>query len=144
MRWGRTVDIVYDLIVPEPASTFLSDYPMPVLTGKSSRKLLSTKSLNFPRNYQDHINQSVPNKETFLDEYERRALFWQHTNQVVYNDESRKTIFYGLLEKPTVVNQRIIGFDPLDNGVNIELCHALLNTVLGAYGVIVLWNRRIL
>ena len=39
-------------------------------------------------------------------------------------------IFFGRFEKPSFINQRLIGFKPKCKNLDIELCHALLNTVL--------------
>lgn len=39
-------------------------------------------------------------------------------------------IFFGRFEKPSFINQRLIGFKPKRENVDIELCHALMNTVL--------------
>lgn len=47
------------------------------------------------------------------------------------NPEQR--IFYGLLDEPAQINQRAIGFNPLTDSVNLELCHALLNSVIGIF-----------
>jgi hypothetical protein len=47
------------------------------------------------------------------------------------NPERR--LFYGLLEEPAQINQRAIGFTPLSDSINLELCHALLNSVIGVF-----------
>ncbi len=39
-------------------------------------------------------------------------------------------IFFGRFEKPSFINQRLIGFKPKDKNLDIELCHALMNNVL--------------
>lgn len=39
-------------------------------------------------------------------------------------------IFFGRFEKPSFINQRLIGFKPKNKSVDVELCHALINSVL--------------
>ena len=39
-------------------------------------------------------------------------------------------IFFGRFDSPSFINQRLIGLKPKDSGLDIELCHALLNSVL--------------
>ncbi len=46
----------------------------------------------------------------------------------IMNPDAR--IFFGCFEKPSFINQRLIGFKPKNDKVDIELCHALLNTIL--------------
>ena len=47
------------------------------------------------------------------------------------NPESR--IFFSLLNQPAQINQRAIGFMPKTDDINLELCHALLNSVIGIF-----------
>ncbi|MPN27310.1 hypothetical protein SDC9_174741 [bioreactor metagenome] len=47
------------------------------------------------------------------------------------NPERR--IFYGLLDTPAQIDQRAIGFKPNVESLNLELCHALLNSVIGVF-----------
>ena len=96
-------------------------------------RLGHNKTLNWIRNHQDHINQSVPNKETFWMNMADGRFSGSTPIKLFTPMNPERRFFYGLLEEPTVVNQRIIGLAPLVSGVNIELCHALLNTVLSAF-----------
>ncbi len=46
-----------------------------------------------------------------------------------------KRIFYGCFTEPTYINQRLIGLVEKDETIDIELCHALLNSILGIFFV---------
>ena len=41
-----------------------------------------------------------------------------------------KRIFFGKFNSPTFINQRLIGLSLLNNSTDVELCHALLNSIL--------------
>ena len=74
--------------------------------GKPLTQVLATKQLSW---YEMLPNEVVP-------------IF------TMMNPDAR--IFFGRFEKPSFINQRLIGFKPKNENVDVELCHALINSVL--------------
>lgn len=74
--------------------------------GKPLTQVLATKKLSW---YEMLPNEVVP-------------IF------TMMNPDAR--IFFGRFEKPSFINQRLIGFKPKNENVDVELCHALINSVL--------------
>lgn len=52
------------------------------------------------------------------------------TADLVTGMNPEKRLFYASFVEPTFINQRLIGLKFIDNTVNKELCHALLNSML--------------
>jgi hypothetical protein len=93
------------------------------------------KTLEWISRYKGHLNQSLQNKETFWNNLANGCLQGSKDVRLFTSMNPEKRIFYGLLREPAKINQRAIGFLPLRNHLNIELCHALLNTVIGVFYV---------
>lgn len=91
------------------------------------------KTLDWINRFKDHINQSVPNKVTFWKNLSDGSFSGSDKIRLFTGMNPERRIFYGLLEEPAQINQRAIGFKPLNNDVNVELCHALLNSVIGTF-----------
>jgi len=96
-------------------------------------KLGHTKTFEWINKFKDHINQSVPNKTTFWKNLGNGSFSGSDKIRLFTGMNPERRIFYGLLEEPAQINQRAIGFKPLSDDVNIELCHVLLNSVLGIF-----------
>lgn len=63
----------------------------------------------------------------------KRKWYEMSPNEVVplftmMNPDAR--IFFGIFEKPSFINQRLIGFKPINEDVDVKICHALMNTVI--------------
>ncbi|MDR1209952.1 MAG: hypothetical protein LBK41_06530, partial [Clostridiales bacterium] len=91
------------------------------------------KTLEWIDRYKGHINQSVPNKDTFWMNLSNGSFSGSEKIRLFTGMNPERRIFYGLLDEPAQINQRAIGFKPLTDSVNLELCHALLNSVIGVF-----------
>lgn len=91
------------------------------------------KTLERINQYKGHINQSVPNKETFWMNLTGGRLSGSDNVRLFTGMNPERRIFYGLLNEPAQINQRAIGFNPLSEDINVELCHSLLNSVVGIF-----------
>lgn len=92
-----------------------------------------TKTLQWINMYRNHLNKSVPNKDTFWMNLANDNLSGSEDVQLFTGMNPERRIFYGLLEQPGKINQRAIGFKPLSQDINLKLCHALLNSMLGIF-----------
>lgn len=92
-----------------------------------------TKTLAWIHRYKGHINSSVPNKAAFWKNLSNGRLSGSNEIRLFTGMNPDRRIFYGLLEEPAQINQRAIGFQPRSDSLNLELCHALLNSVLGIF-----------
>ncbi len=91
------------------------------------------RTLEWINRYQGHINQSVPHKETFWMNLADGSFSGSDRIRLFTGMNPERRIFYGLLEEPAQINQRAIGFNPKSIDVNLELCHALLNSIVGVF-----------
>jgi len=91
------------------------------------------KTLDWINRFKGHINQSVPHKETFWMNLSDGSFSGSENVRLFTGMNPERRIFYGLLNEPAQINQRAIGFNPLDDTVNLALCHALLNSVIGIF-----------
>ena len=91
------------------------------------------KTLDWINRFQGHINQSVPRKETFWMNLSDGSFSGSEKIRLFTGMNPERRIFYGLLGEPAQINQRAIGFKPLYDSVNLALCHALLNSVIGIF-----------
>jgi hypothetical protein len=92
-----------------------------------------TKTLAWIERFRRHINQSVPHKDTFWMNLADGTFSGSEKVRLFTGMNPERRLFYGLLDEPAQINQRAIGFTPLSNSVNLELCHALLNSVIGVF-----------
>lgn len=91
------------------------------------------RTLEWINRFRGHINQSVPHKETFWMNLANGSFSGSDRIRLFTGMNPERRIFYGLLEEPAQINQRAIGFKPKSADVNLELCHALLNSVIGIF-----------
>jgi hypothetical protein len=91
------------------------------------------KTLQWIDRFTGHLNQSVVNKETFWMNLSNGSFSGSDDVRLFTAMNPERRIFYGLLEKPAKINQRAIGFKPLNKDVNLSLFHALLNSVIGIF-----------
>ena len=114
-------------LIAEPDTySFVCDKTVEELTALGHHKTLQWIS-----RFKEQINQSVPNKETFWNNLSGNKLSGSEPIQLFTGMNPEQRIFYGLLKEPAQINQRAIGFKPLFDSVNLELCHVLLNSVIG-------------
>jgi len=118
-----------DYLTARPdTNSFVCDKTIEELTALGHRK-----TLDWINRYGGHINQSVPNKNTFWMNLSDGSFSGSDKIRLFTGMNPERRIFYGLLEEPAQINQRAIGFKPLADSLNLALCHALLNTVIGAF-----------
>lgn len=91
------------------------------------------RTLEWINRFRGHINQSVPHKETFWMNLADGSFSGSDRIRLFTGMNPERRIFYGLLKEPAQINQRAIGFKPKSKDVNLELCHALLNSVIGVF-----------
>jgi len=91
------------------------------------------KTLAWIDRFKGRINQSVPNKESFWRNLGNGSFSGSDKIRLFTGMNPERRIFYGLLDAHAQINQRAIGFKPLTDSVNLALCHALLNSVVGVF-----------
>lgn len=91
------------------------------------------RTLEWINRFQGHINQSVPHKETFWMNLADGSFSGSDRIRLFTGMNPERRIFYGLLEEPAQINQRAIGFNPKSTDINLELCHALFNSIIGVF-----------
>lgn len=90
------------------------------------------KTLAWITKFDGHLNKSMPNKNTFWNNIADGTFSGSSDIRLFTGMNPEQRIFYGLLDKPAKINQRAIGFIP-HTDVNLELCHALLNSIIGVF-----------
>ncbi|MCL1880815.1 MAG: hypothetical protein FWF76_01400 [Oscillospiraceae bacterium] len=91
------------------------------------------KTLAWINRFKSNLNKSVQNKDTFWKNLSGNRLSGSEHIQLFTGMNPEQRIFYGLIEEPAQINQRAIGFKPTSDSVNLALCHALLNSVIGVF-----------
>lgn len=85
-----------------------------------------TKTLNYFKQFEGHLNQSVLSHGAIwyeLKEAKKKPI-------IITGMNPNERLFFAKFEKPSCINQRLIGFTPVNKDIDIELSHALLNSVL--------------
>lgn len=103
--------------------------------GKSEDELRKSghiKTLKWIEKYKGQLNKSLPNKGEFWRNIADNVFSGSYNVRLFTGMNPEQRIFYGLLDKPARINQRAIGFLPRED-VNLELCHALLNSIIGVF-----------
>lgn len=92
------------------------------------------KTLDWISKFESNLNKSMPNKDTFWNNIADGTFSGSDDIRLFTGMNPEQRIFYGLLDKPAKINQRAIGFIPhAGKAVNLELCHALLNSIIGVF-----------
>lgn len=91
------------------------------------------KTVQWIQRFSTNLNQSLPHKETFWNNIADGSFSGSQDVRLFTGMNPERRIFYGLLREPAKINQRAIGFSPLTDSVNLELCHALLNSIVGTF-----------
>lgn len=68
----------------------------------------------------------------------RSNLFWYEMKdslkaELVTTMNPDKRLFFSKTEKPSFINQRLVGLKRKDDGLNLPIIHALLNSILGMF-----------
>lgn len=96
------------------------------------RELGNAKTLKWIEKYKGHLHKSLPNKKEFWKNIADNVFSGSHNVRLFTGMNPEQRIFYGLFDKPTMIDQRAIGFLPKED-VNLELYHALLNSIIGVF-----------
>lgn len=88
-----------------------------------------TKALSRINRHSNNLTKTLLSKgeNWYMDDaFRKRAHMFTGMNP-------GERLFFGRFDDPTFVNQRLIGLAPLNEGVDVDLCHALLNSIIGMF-----------
>lgn len=88
-----------------------------------------TKTVNYFKQFESDLNQSVLQHGDiwyYLSEASKKA-------SIITSLNPDRRIFFAKFEKPTCINQRLIGFIPKDVVTDLNLCHILFNSIIGLF-----------
>lgn len=92
------------------------------------KSLGHTKTLDWLSKYENSLNKSLLVKKDSWYMLDTSKLPYLFTGM---NPDER--IFFGKFKEPTFINQRLIGLIAHDKNTDIDLCHALLNSMIGMF-----------
>lgn len=92
------------------------------------KELGHVKTLNWLSRFQNNLNKSLLIKG---DKW--HMLGTDKTTYLFTGMNPDKRIFFGKFKQPTFINQRLIGLVPHSEDIDIDLCHALLNSMIGMF-----------
>ena len=124
----RSAKDVNTLITKADTKSFVCDKSKDELTALGHKKTLAWVS-----KYEGHLNKSMPHKDTFWNNIADGTFSGSYDIRLFTGMNPEQRIFYALLDKPAKINQRAIGFIPNNKTINLELCHALLNSIIGVF-----------
>lgn len=93
------------------------------------KKLGHIQTINYFKQFENNLNQSVlqhGNIWYYLPEASKKA-------SIITSLNPDKRLFFAKFEKPTCINQRLIGFIPRDTVTDLDLCHILLNSIISLF-----------
>ncbi len=114
-----------DTLIAQPDKYFVTSDK----TYKELEELGHTKTISYFKQFEDNLNQSVlQHREIWynLKEAKKKATLITGLNP-------DKRLFFAKFKEPTCINQRLIGFIPKEENLDIEICHALLNSIVGMF-----------
>ena len=114
-----------DTLIAEPDNYFVTSDK----TYSELEKLGHTKTVQYFKKFEGNLNQSVlQHGDIWYNLKEAKKKFTLITG---LNPDKR--LFFAKFNEPTCINQRLIGFIPKVKSVDINICHALLNSVVGMF-----------
>lgn len=114
-----------DTLIAEPDNYFVTSDK----TYSELEKLGHTKTVQYFKKFEGNLNQSVlQHGDIWYNLKEAKKKFTLITG---LNPDKR--LFFAKFNEPTCINQRLIGFIPKLKSVDINICHALLNSVVGMF-----------
>lgn len=90
------------------------------------KRLKHTKTINYFKQFEGKLNQSVLSHGEIwweLKETKKKPV-------IITGMNPNERLFFSRFDKPSCINQRLIGFTPVNSEIDVGLCHALLNSVL--------------
>ncbi|MCH5293847.1 MAG: N-6 DNA methylase [Treponema sp.] len=114
-----------DTLIAEPDNYFVTSDR----TYEEMEALGHTKTIRYFRQFEETLNPSVlQHGDIWYNLKEAKKKFTLITS---LNPDKR--LFFAKFNEPTCINQRLIGFIPKDKDLDIGICHALLNSVIGMF-----------
>lgn len=114
-----------DTLIAEPDNYFVTSDK----TYDELEKAGHTKTVNYFKQFEDNLNQSVlQHGDIWYNLKEAKKKFTLITS---LNPDKR--LFFAKFNEPTCINQRLIGFIPKKKDLDINICHALLNSVVAMF-----------
>ena len=114
-----------DTLIAKPDSYFVTSDK----TYKELESLGHTKTIQYFKQFENNLNQSVlQHGDIWYNLKEAKKKFLLITG---LNPDKR--LFFAKFTEPTCINQRLIGFIPKLENLDINLCHALLNSIVGMF-----------
>lgn len=97
-------------------------------TIKELEKLGHKKTIDYIKRNEVFLNQSVKCKKDkwYMLNVKNRPLFFTGMNP-------GERLFYGRFSEPTIINQRLIGLMEKNKEMDLDLIHALLNSMIGMF-----------
>ncbi len=87
------------------------------------------KTLNYFKQFEGKLNKSVlQNGKIWYD-----LMKTTKKASIITGLNPDKKLFFAKFEKPTCINQRLIGLVPESKNVDLNICHALLNSIIGMF-----------
>ncbi len=120
-----------DTLIAAPDNYFVTSDK----TYSELEKLGHTKTINYFKRFEGRLNQSVLQHGNIW--YNLKEAKKKFTLITSLNPDKR--LFFAKFNEPTCINQRLIGFMPkeeylnLNPNVDIDICHALLNSIVGMF-----------
>lgn len=117
-----------DSLIAEPDNYFVTSDK----TYSELEQLGHTKTINYFKQFEGRLNQSVVQHGSIW--YNLKEAKKKFTLITGLNPDKR--LFFAKFNEPTCINQRLIGFMPkeeylnLENKIDIDICHALLNSIV--------------
>lgn len=140
-----------EIFIPETPDVVDSDYVYPMLKNSKNcnsmiaepdnvfvtanktydelKTLGHTKTADYFRHFEENLNQSVL----------QHGDIWYHLSEaskkasIITSLNPDKRLFFAKFDKPTCINQRLIGFSPKNTVSDLDLCHILLNSLFGLF-----------
>lgn len=114
-----------DTLIAKPDNYFITSDK----TYKELESLGHTKTIQYFKQFENNLNQSVlQHGDIWYNLKEAKKKFLLITG---LNPDKR--LFFAKFAEPTCINQRLIGFIPKLENLDINLCHALLNSIVGMF-----------
>ena len=105
------------------------------LTKEELQKAGHNQTLEWIQRFEGNLNKSMPSKDSFWMNVGTGVFSGSTPIRLFSGMNPDRRIFFGLMDEPALIDQRAIGFNPLSSSVDLELCHALLNSALGIFYV---------
>lgn len=114
-----------DTLIAEPDNYFVTSNR----SYEELEKLGHTKTIRYFKQFEQNLNKSAMQHGTIwynLKEASKKAT-------IITGMNPDKRLFFARFKEPSCINQRLIGFKPKNPNLDIDICHALLNSIAGMF-----------